>query len=61
VQKGAEKMTTTEAINHFTSRKLMAEALKIGVFGTYRWGQNPPILRQFQIERLTKGKLKADA
>lgn len=54
-------MTTTEAINHFTSRKLMAEALKIGVFGTYRWGQNPPILRQFQIERLTKGKLKADA
>jgi len=53
-------MTTDEAIAYFGDRKEMAEALGIGLHGTYRWGENPPMLRQFEIERLTKGGLPAD-
>jgi len=53
-------MTTEEAIAHFGSRKKMADALGIWPHGTYRWGENPPMLRQFEIERLTKGGLPAD-
>ena len=53
-------MTTDEAIAYFGDRKEMAEALGIGLHGTYRWGENPPMSRQFEIERLTKGGLPAD-
>ena len=52
-------MTTDEAIAHFGDRKQMAKALAIGLHGTYRWGEFPPKLRQFEIERLSDGKLKA--
>ena len=37
----------------------MAEALGIGLHGTYRWGDHPPKLRQFEIERLSDGELVA--
>ena len=53
-------MTTDEAIAYFGDRKKMAEALGIGLHGTYRWGDHPPKLRQFQIERLSDGELVAD-
>jgi hypothetical protein len=54
-------MTTEEAIAHFGDRKKMAEALGIWPHGTYRWGDHPPKLRQFEIERLSDGELRADA
>jgi len=38
----------------------MAEALGSWPHGTYRWGENPPKLRQFQMERLSAGELKVD-
>lgn len=53
-------MTTEEAIAHFGDRKKMAEMLRIWPHGTYRWGEFPPMLRQFQMERLTDGKLVAE-
>jgi transcriptional repressor of cell division inhibition gene dicB len=55
-----KKMTTDEAIAYFGDRKQMAQALGIGLHGTYRWGDHPPKLRQFEIERLSDGELKAD-
>ena len=52
-------MTTDKAIAFFGDRKKMAEALGIGLHGTYRWGESPPKLRQFEIERLSDGELVA--
>jgi hypothetical protein len=50
-------MTTDEAIEYFGDRKRMAQALGIGLHGTYRWGESPPKLRQFEIERISDGEL----
>tara|TARA_R110000824_G_scaffold33516_2_gene107313 strand:- start:592 stop:801 length:210 start_codon:yes stop_codon:yes gene_type:complete len=54
------EMKTQEAIEWFGSRKIMAEWLGIWPHGTYRWGEYPPKLRQFEIERLTSGDLKIE-
>ena len=53
-------MTTEEAIAYFGNRKKMGEALGIWPHVTYRWGEYPPKLRQFEIERISDGKLKAE-
>lgn len=53
-------MTTDEAIAFFGGRKQMAAALKIGLHGTYRWGDHPPKLRQFEMERMSDGELMTD-
>lgn len=53
-------MTTDEAIAFFGSRKKMSERLNIWPHGTYRWGDHPPRLRQFEIERISKGELKVE-
>ena len=54
-------MTTDKAIAHFGSRKKMADFFDIWPHATYRWGEFPPKLRQFEIERLTGGELKAES
>ena len=54
-------MTTKEAIEFFGSRKKLAEALGIWHSGIYRWGEHPPKLRQFELERITEGALKVAA
>jgi transcriptional repressor of cell division inhibition gene dicB len=53
-------MTTDEAIAYFGSRKKMADFLEIWPHGTYRWGEYPPKLRQFEIERISDGELKVE-
>tara|TARA_S200002703_G_scaffold59400_2_gene51520 strand:+ start:364 stop:528 length:165 start_codon:yes stop_codon:yes gene_type:complete len=53
-------MTTQEAIDHYGDIKSLAAALNIWPHSIYRWGDNPPMLRQFELERLTDGGLKAD-
>ena len=50
-------MTTEQAIAFFGDRKKMAKLLGIGLHGTYRWGERPPMLRQFEMERLSDGEL----
>ena len=53
-------MTTQEAIDHYGSVRRLAEALKIWPHAIYRWGDHPPEGRQYQLQVLTDGKLKAE-
>jgi hypothetical protein len=53
-------MTTQEAIDHYGSIRRLAEALKIWPHAIYRWGDHPPEARQYQLQVLTGGKLKAE-
>ena len=53
-------MKTKDAQQHFGSRRAMAEALGISVSAIGLWGDKVPELRQYQIEVLTDGKLKAE-
>lgn len=53
-------MTTQEAVNYFGGRKIdLARALGIRPSAVTMWGNEIPLLRQYQIEHLTKGALKA--
>ncbi|WP_456267678.1 Cro/CI family transcriptional regulator [Kushneria sp. AK178] len=54
-------MTLDEAINYYGGRKIdLAKALGISASAITLWGESIPMLRQFQIESLTRGRLKAD-
>jgi len=53
-------MTTQEAIDHYGSVRRLAKALKIWPHAIYRWGDYPPEARQYQLQVLTGGKLKAE-
>ena len=53
-------MTTLEAINYFGGKKGLARALEIWPYAIGRWGDRPPMTRQYQLEVLTKGELQAD-
>jgi len=55
-----EKVTTEEAIKHFGGLKKLADALQIWPQVIYRWGDRPPMARQYEIEVKTEGKLRAD-
>lgn len=52
-------MKKQSVIDHFGSVRGVAEALGITVQSVYEWSEEIPIARQFQIELLTKGELKA--
>lgn len=52
-------MNTTEAIKHFGSKTKLAAALGIYPSAVTQWGEEVPTARQYQIQVLTKGKLKA--
>jgi transcriptional repressor of cell division inhibition gene dicB len=45
-------MKTADAISYFGSRKKMADALGIWPQGIYRWGEEVPPLRAFQIREI---------
>lgn len=53
-------MTTSEAISHYGSIRALAVALDVWPHTIYKWGDKPPELQQYRIERLTNGALKAD-
>lgn len=52
-------MTKTQAIEHFGSISALAKALKVTYEAVRQW-DGVPELRQYQIERLTNGALKAE-
>lgn len=52
-------MTKQEAIDHFGGIKELADKLKISYHAVYQW-KEIPLLRQCQLELMTKRKLKAD-
>ena len=53
-------MKTTDAISHFGSKAKLAAALGINPVSIYSWHEAVPKARQYELERITKGKLKAD-
>ncbi|HFI2197490.1 TPA: Cro/CI family transcriptional regulator [Pseudomonas aeruginosa] len=53
-------MTKAQAIEHFGSISKLAKALGISYEAIRQW-EEVPELRQYQIERLTKGKLARSA
>lgn len=53
-------MTLKDAIEHFGSRSELADALNITLAAISLWKGKIPRGRQFEIESLTRGALKAD-
>jgi DNA-binding transcriptional regulator YdaS (Cro superfamily) len=52
-------MKTTDAAAFFGSKKKLATALAINPSAVTQWGEYVPESRQYQIQVLTKGRLKA--
>ncbi|ALU63132.1 Cro/Cl family transcriptional regulator [Pseudomonas syringae pv. lapsa] len=52
-------MTKIQAIKHFGSVSALAKALKVTYEAVRQW-DGVPELRQYQIERITGGALKAE-
>lgn len=52
-------MNTQEAADFFGSRTKLAKVLGIRPSAITGWGDSPPLVRQYQIQVLTKNKLKA--
>lgn len=52
-------MNITEAISHFGSKKKIAEVLGIHPSAVTQWGDSIPEVRQYQLQVLSKNKLKA--
>ena len=52
-------MKTLDAIEHFGSRQKLAAALGISREATYGFGEYVPLLRQYQLQVITAGRLVA--
>jgi len=53
-------MTTQQAIDHYGGIKSLADALGIWPQVIYKWGEFPPMARQYELEVKTSGALKAE-
>ncbi|GAB6263939.1 Cro/CI family transcriptional regulator [Photobacterium sp. R1] len=53
-------MKTSEVVQFFGSKSKVARALKVHRSTVTNWGEEVPELQAYRIEKLTKGKLKAD-
>ena len=53
-------MNRQTAIDYFGSIPKLASALKITYEAVRQWGDEVPKLRQYQLEKITNGQLKAD-
>jgi len=53
-------MNIKDVLAYFGTQSKIAEALKISQAAVAQWGDKVPPLRQYQIERITKGKLRVD-
>ncbi len=55
-------MTVDEVLDHYKTQTALARKLGITKAAVSLWAQSKkiPLLRQFQIESLTRGKLKAE-
>jgi len=54
-------MDKTKIIRHFGGVAATAGALGISRNAVYKWGEEVPMLRQYQIEKLTNGEFRAEA
>ena len=55
-----DPMKKETAAKHFGSASALARALRISTAAVAQWGEDVPPLRQFQLEYMTGGKLRAD-
>lgn len=53
-------MTTRDAIKHYGGVSALARALGIDRRSVWKWGDRPPTGRQYELEVLTAGTLRAD-
>jgi len=53
-------MRKEDVLKYFGGPKKTADALGISTASVSQWGKVIPLLRAFQIEQLTNGKLKND-
>lgn len=53
-------MRKSEAIKHFGSVRELAEKLGVTDVAIYKWDEIIPKGRAYELEKLTKGKLKVD-
>ena len=53
-------MKTKQAIDYYGNIKKLSDVLGIWPHVIYRWGDNPPKARQYELEVKTQGKLKAE-
>lgn len=53
-------MTLNQVLEHFGTKTALADALKINKSAVTNWGESIPESRQYQIQVITKGKLKVD-
>ena len=53
-------MKLSEAVAIFGTEAELARKLGIKPQAVYQWGDKVPMRRQYQIQLMTKGKLKAD-
>ena len=53
-------MKTKDAVEFFGGIKQLAKELSIWPHVIYRWGDSPPMARQYEIEVKTGGKLRAE-
>lgn len=53
-------MTKQEAIDHYGGVRSLADALGISPPAIYQW-RDVPAIRQVQLQRITRGALKANA
>lgn len=53
-------MLKQDVLNFFGNSRKAAKALGISAAAISQWGDEVPELRAFQIEKITKGKLKAN-
>ncbi len=53
-------MTKAQVILHFGTQLAVAKRLGITQSSVAEWGEYPPPLRQMQLEKITKGRLRAE-
>lgn len=53
-------MKTEEAIAYAGSEAALADLLGLTAPAIYQWGEYPPDKRQIQLQKRTRGKLKAE-
>lgn len=53
-------MNKEDAVEHFGGVTKLAEALGLSKGAVSQWGETIPLLRAYQIEKLTGGKLRVE-
>jgi len=53
-------MKTIDAIEHFGSKRKLAQALDVSTQAIYKWGEIIPALRAYQLQDITDGELEVE-